>query len=81
MKKLDTILMAVDLDYGHNGALCLGLNPKQFAAMNRANTPPGDKRGLEILECIEVLQKQFRESHPGILFIVKIVKEPKQRKR
>lgn len=50
---------------GDRCALSIGLTPEQHAATMRANVPPGDEEGAQILRDLDTMQKTFIRDNPG----------------
>jgi hypothetical protein len=50
---------------GDRCALSIGLTPEQHAATMRANVPPGDEEGAQILRDLDTIQKTFVRDNPG----------------
>jgi hypothetical protein len=49
---------------GDRSALTIGLTPEQHAATMRANVPPGDEEGAQILRDLKTIEETFRRDNP-----------------
>lgn len=50
---------------GDRCALTIWLTPEQHAATLRANVPPGDEEGAQILQDLDTMHKTFLRDNPG----------------
>lgn len=69
---------------GDRCALSIGLTPEQHAATIRANVPPGDEEGAQILRDLDTIQKTFIRDNPGAVcsvFIFDRANDPAQARR
>jgi len=55
---------------GDRCSLVIGLTPEQHAASMRANIPPGDEEGAQILRDIKVLTDEFESRYPKAVTFV-----------
>lgn len=61
---------------GDRCALCIALSREQYDATLRANVPPGDADGEQILRDLDELQTAFKRQYPDAVCGVVVIDTP-----